>query len=487
MITRLVRSLWFAPLLVACVSEAPSIRTLEPALAVAPEVVEFGEVGPPLSATLPLFINNAGRATLEATLTLPDSVSAFAIDTPALELGVGDEAEVLVTFTPHTFRDYSAQLRIDSDDPDKPTVWIPLRGTGADLDVPDITIDYIEIEADDVSPGSLHYMKFDVINDGAAPLELQSVRLEGDPEFQLSNDNLDGYTISPGARKLVTVEYSPVDDLGDKTDVLIKSNDPDEPEIMFQLVGNDGIDPPVAVIDCPSQVLLTGPETVTLDGSQSYDPQLFYPIRYQWRITQRPAASDTDFDLDPDYLSSVDLYVDVGGTWEVELVVKNGIYLQSDPTYCRFEAIPEDELHLELSWDTSAADMDLHLIQGGQEYFDEPYDCNYCNKNPNWGASGPVDDPRLDIDDQGGFGPENINIEEPEDGTYDVKVHYFRQNGDGPVTATVRVWLLGVEVDVLQRVMLYNEVWDVGVIDMPSGLFIPDTALNYESPRRSCF
>ena len=73
------------------------------------------------------------------------------------------------------------------------------------------------------------------------------------------------------------------------------------------------------------------------------------------------------------------------------------------------------------------------------------------------------------------------------DGTYDVKVHYFRQNGDGPVTATVRVWLLGVEVDVLQRVMLYNEVWDVGVIDMPSGLFIPDTALNYESPRRSCF
>ena len=49
-----------------------------------------------------------------------------------------------------------------------------------------------------------------------------------------------------------------------------------------------------------------------------------------------------------------------------------------------------------------------------------------------WGPNGEIDDPRLDLDDVNGFGPENINIEEPEvPQDYLVGVYYYLASGSG--------------------------------------------------------
>ena len=473
----------------ACTQEGPGIRVLTPELAAAPASVEFGDVAIPLSSTLPVFLENAGRADLEVTAAFGGPTDNFVLSGDTFTLAPGEEQVLDITFTPATFKDYTVQLRLDSNDADKPVHWIPVRGAGADLPLPDIAISPSQtIESMGVDNLEEDMLIFEIVNEGGSTLSIEGVRLEGGPEFSLFTDPT-GEQISPDDPKAVLVQYVPTDQEGDVADLFIASNDPDEPEVMVRLVGNGGGDfgRPEAVIDCPEEVLITGPENVTFDGSGSTDPNNFYPLVHQWRVIGRPAASDADIPLDPDNTPQIDLYVDVGGTWELELVVYNIIGTASEPVTCQFGAIPEDALHVELSWDTPTADVDLHLARGGFEFFDEDNDCSWCNENPDWGAGGPTDDPRLDIDDLGGFGPENINIEDPEDGTYDVRVHFFKENYDEVLTATIRVWLYGTEVWVGQRVMLHNEVWDVGTIDMPSALFIPQTVPNYTAPRRDCF
>ncbi|MBX2802854.1 MAG: choice-of-anchor D domain-containing protein [Myxococcales bacterium] len=475
----------------ACNGEGPGIRTLVPGFAVAPESLDFGDVGVPLAASQELYITNTGAADLEVSLGFGDALGVFSMDSESdLVLSPSEEHTVTVTFAPDTFRDYDTALRFDTNDEDHPVETVRVQGTGADLPLPDITIlPAPTVELVDVPLDQEELLYFEVANDGGLPLVISDVRLEGDPTFALVTDLTDA-VVAPGDRTALIATYTPTHEKGDLADVFLTSNDPDEPETQVRLVGNGGGDlfeRPVAVIDCPANVLLTGPEVIELDGSDSYDPGGFDPIFYKWSVVGRPDASDVDIPLDPDNTAQIDLYVDVGGTWEVQLVVFNALFTQSEPVTCQFGAIPEDDVHIELSWSTALADLDLHLIRGGGVFFDEPDDCNYCNTNPEWGDSGPIDNPRLDIDDRGGFGPENINIEEPVNGTYDVKVHYWKENGDKAVTATVRVWLQGKEVWVGQKVLLHDQVWDVGTVSMPQGTFSALATPVYDAPRRGCF
>jgi uncharacterized protein YfaP (DUF2135 family) len=87
------------------------------------------------------------------------------------------------------------------------------------------------------------------------------------------------------------------------------------------------------------------------------------------------------------------------------------------------------------------------LVQGGAEYNTSPGDCYYANPNPNWGDPGGADDPRLALDDRTGYGPENIQLNEPYVGDYEVYVNVFADNRSDttePIIATVKVWINGV-------------------------------------------
>ena len=71
-----------------------------------------------------------------------------------------------------------------------------------------------------------------------------------------------------------------------------------------------------------------------------------------------------------------------------------------------------------------------------QRWNQSPYDCYFANPNPDWGPTGPVGNPSLDIDDVNGAGPENINLNDPEytdqttiPGPYLVGVHYYSSGG----------------------------------------------------------
>jgi hypothetical protein len=112
--------------------------------------------------------------------------------------------------------------------------------------------------------------------------------------------------------------------------------------------------------------------------------------------------------------------------------------------------------------------------------FECPGDCFYGNSAPDWGVAGDyIDDAFLDYDDIDGYGPENINVQEPIPGKYRVVMHYFRDNyesgGSTDTNVTVKIYLKGVLAGTYGPVNLQstNDLWQVVDIDMPAGTLTP--------------
>ncbi len=112
--------------------------------------------------------------------------------------------------------------------------------------------------------------------------------------------------------------------------------------------------------------------------------------------------------------------------------------------------------------------MDLHLVYNGGDYLSDR-DCYYgnCVTNTewlplvNWGnPSSTLDDPRLDLDDIPGTGPENINIAEPAAGTYVVSVHDYPGTVlYEPNRVTVQVYLDGERVYLDSKVVNGEDIY----------------------------
>lgn len=471
--------------LAACDSDT-SVKKLHPNLVTSPEALDFGEVTEDYSSTLPLQLLNGGPVELNvADIALSgDGADAFAIgDWPAtIE---SDETALLdVTFTPPQQTTYSAILTIESDDPESPHL-VTLVGLGGDAPTPDIDLDTYNLDFGTVAAGSASILYFTVANDGDAPLTLGTVGQSGSGAFTLATV-LDGQVIQPGQSVPAIVNYQPTHDLGDNGSLAIPSDDPDEPEVSVVMLGNGGGDfeYPIAVIDGPETCAPR--ELLTLDGSASSDPNGALPLTYEWTLLSAPdgsaAAESFLLQTEKAYLET-----DLAGVYAVQLRVTNAIGLSSAPATWSCDAIPLERLHVELIWSTGSADIDLHLQNGAGAFYTSPGDCNWCNESPDWGTTGDeTDDPRLDIDDWYGYGPENINIDAPADDTYTARVHYYNDNGDGDTTATVRVYVEGVEAGSFSRVVGYNEVWDVAQIRWPDGAVIEIGDDLYAAPRRSC-
>lgn len=482
-----------ALLLFACggpTDELPLIR-LVPEISAAPEPIDFGEQTVSLQVSERVFITNAGRATLSFEAALAgDGAAVYSLPFLQGEVEAGETLTLDVTFLPETFLTYEAELVLTSNDEDTPELRLPITGEGVAGPLPDLslstqTLDFGETE----SPVT------DLItikNTGTAPLYLGSIAQSGSGAFTLLADP-SGNTLAAGDSTPLVIQYTPNPD-GDSGELRIPSNDPDTPEALAILIGNGGAEfgYPEAVIDCPGPV--DPPLLVTLDGSGSNDPEGHLPLSYEWTLTQVPETPDgtplSTTELTSNAGPSTGLFADVVGSYTVQLVVVNQLGTRSAPTLCEVVANPGDAIEVELTWDTPNADLDLHLSEGNADLFERPGDANWCNTSPDWGAQGDAsDDPDLELDDRAGFGPENMRIEQPADGTYDVKIHYFEEQGDATVEATVRIYTLNDPVPAFEasRLMNRNEVWVPARINWPDGTVGALSAANVIADRRQCF
>lgn len=472
-------------LLAACNSDT-KVAAAKPNLALSVTELAFGDVVVDYPETRGVELLNGGLGPLDITdVTVDGDVpGVFAIGAlPTDDLLSDDRFPLSVTFTPPDYDDYSATLTVTSNDDDSPHVVV-LTGTGVQAPTPDVALDTLVLDYGTVAPLTTGVQWVTLSNEGDGPLAITGVQQLGSGSFSVQSD-LTAAVLQPGQSQQVIVMYTPTTDQGDNGGLTITSNDPDEPVVNVTLIGNGGGDfeYPVAVIDGPAEAAPR--DTLAYDGAGSYDPTGLEITSYEWTLVEVPdgstAAESFTITTETAYLQT-----DLAGTYAVSLVVENSAGLRSAPAVWSVEAIPEEELHVELLWNTGSADLDLHLLTSDGEFFVEPYDCNFCNRTPSWGAIGEADDPRLDIDDVSGFGPENINIDTPADDRYTVMAHYYTENGDGDVTATVRVYLYGALASETSYALSRNDLWTVGEIRWPEGTFIESFDAPETPSRRTC-
>jgi len=231
---------------------------------------------------------------------------------------------------------------------------------------------------------------------------------------------------------------------------------PTTPTTPPPLTGN-----PVAVCEVTPNPVRPPVETAVWDGSASHDLDGWAIVSHEWTIIARPDGSTTGMAPDggPVVSNAIvpDFQPDLAGEYTSQLVITNELG-ETDTCEATLEAIPAENLWIEMYWTEGPDDMDLHLANTGawMGAMETGNDCYYANCTPgglwgstvSWGPLGGVDDPSLDLDDIYGLGPENINITQPAPGSlFTVVVHDYTGSttdtyGDNDVT--VNVYINGV-------------------------------------------
>jgi hypothetical protein len=135
------------------------------------------------------------------------------------------------------------------------------------------------------------------------------------------------------------------------------------------------------------------------------------------------------------------------------------------------------DIQATLTWDDLGLDYELHLVKEGGQINDPATDCTWdtcISSSPDWGVAGDAaDDPVKDVDNTSTFGPENIYLSGPEDGTYTVMVEHWGSGSPesgGEVTLNVggKTYVSSIEN------FVSHHVWTVGTIEWPSGDVVLD-------------
>jgi len=125
------------------------------------------------------------------------------------------------------------------------------------------------------------------------------------------------------------------------------------------------------------------------------------------------------------------------------------------------------QIHLALRWALDATDMDLHLTRVGGSWGSED-DLHWDNRTPDW--DGERGDPRLELDDTDGLGPEFIDYISPAEGAYLLQVHYYdatEESSPLPCEAQVGVYVDGaLAYEGTQTLAEGSAYWAVGSLQV---------------------
>jgi hypothetical protein len=292
---------------------------------------------------------------------------------------------------------------------------------------------------------------------GGLTLNVSGIRLEGGWNFSLTNAN--PVQLLSGESSDVVVSWES-DGYEDSDNLIINSNDLDNPEVIVPILGSlpeDTGSPDTgdtgAPLSQPVAVCSVSPTEVeaihgSADwiGASSYDPSGEAIISYDWQLISAPSGS-TDV-MPSGGMNRINFVPNLVGEYIGQLIVTNSSGLASEPCYATLSAVPGGDLWIEMFWIHSGDDMDLHLLSPRGSLTTDS-DCYYANctwGGLDWGVRGDTsDNPILDLDDIPGAGPENINIDDPANGAYTVYVHDYPGSAYiGRNDVTVNIYVGGI-------------------------------------------
>lgn len=446
--------------------------------------ISFDSVDAGESAQESVRLTNVGQATLflsEMILANTD-FSAVVLDAmgeeiapvgefdPAISIESGSSVEVVVTYSPMVAGADLSELKIVSNDPERPNLTIPIRANGAApcIQVTPTSLDFgaglLVPSRDDQTPNIREVL---IESCGGTNLKITSIEFEGN-SFGLTSSfepfseevaiQLPAASSDAALPALAfAVGFWPLEEMNYGGRMRLYTNTAAEP-VVVDLFGR-GVENACPIPVVTSELYEVAPlDVITLDGSPSTDPG-GEVRRWVWSVVERPSGSVSQVfesltslsdpagggPADDEMTPTGVFFVDLAGRYTIELQVYDNLdQVSCEPNSIarvEIEAVPDKDLHIQLVWSTpedpdetdqSGTDIDLHFKhQNAEERWGSAastWDCYYNNKAPDWGSVGDIlDNPSLDIDDVNGAGPENINLNQPEVGvTYDVGALYFR-------------------------------------------------------------
>ena len=458
-----------------------SVKRLSPEISSAPGDVAFGSVVTmyPVTQTIQLLNSGSGRLEIYRYELKVNERHADIFSIEGLEgidnIPSGEAVEVDITFLPTQYTGYNARLDIESnsavnadredsewDAEEHHFLQIDITGEGIKGSIPDIDVPSV-VDFGDVTPGDTATETVMIRNAGEGVLTVVSASIPDGP-FSLRFP-IESVTIAPGEAYPAPVEFAPdLDDADEPVEMVIVSTDPDEGEVSVRLAGNGNYGRPVADIDCDAIASNPPPRTVVIDGRGSFapeDPDGLHQLAFDWELISRPELSRTSIRNPAE--ETPELFLDVAGVYEIGLIVTDHNGVSSEQAICEADIIPDEELYVALSWDTTNSDLDLHMVPEGEVMWG-CMDCFWCEPSPDWPADWGT--PVYALDNTTGYGPENINVSFPGARKYYIRTHYYSDRGGSETRATVSIYVQGELVETLTATLpTSGHRWKIGYVE----------------------
>ena len=179
--------------------------SLVPAFDISAEILNFNTVIVNQSLTLPLVFENTGTAILSVNSML-NSSTHFVKSATAFLVNPGESATLNITFTPTSVTTYSDVLTFVTDDPDLPSMSVPLYGTGLPQATPQIIVTPSNLNFGGIAKNTTKTMSLNVLNTGNGTLNVTGIT-SSNPAFTVFGSTT--FSLGQGENRNVSVVFAP--------------------------------------------------------------------------------------------------------------------------------------------------------------------------------------------------------------------------------------------------------------------------------------
>ncbi|MCB2204132.1 choice-of-anchor D domain-containing protein [bacterium] len=223
-----------------------------PAARVEPLSYDFGDVERGMEKDMTFHVYNDGNLDLEVQMPklVGSDAASFSLTGSAMTIAAADSGSFTVRFAPDADGLKQATVQLQTNDPSKLLVEIPVSGTGVRPDRPEIFVTPTAINFPPTDVGSRSTETIRVENHGGADLLVYRTLMAGTGRNAFIARDGDSLTIVPDGFAEITVEFQPEDNLPYSATLRISSNDPSIPSFPVFLSGlGQGDDSPVIELE----------------------------------------------------------------------------------------------------------------------------------------------------------------------------------------------------------------------------------------------
>ncbi|MBN1352602.1 right-handed parallel beta-helix repeat-containing protein [candidate division KSB1 bacterium] len=224
------------------VNATPQVEVFISDIALSATNCDFSNVPIDSTRSIMLYIKNTGQGTLEI-FSVAHQHPVFSSDTPSGTIPANDSLRIRISFTPSHATAFKDTFRISSNDPDEALVYFPVEGKGVTMPYPSIFLPFDSFDFGKVPVYSVSSRNCLIENKGSATLDIETIQLDN-PVFSAMPT---AFSLEPLQQQTVEIRFTPDNLQRQIGNMVIASNDPDQPEISIALSGEgaDSLSPEI--------------------------------------------------------------------------------------------------------------------------------------------------------------------------------------------------------------------------------------------------